>query len=249
MSYFSKFPNPVNVCVVGASGGIGSAFVDLIAQDPQVSKVFACSRSLAEGADPKIYALSLDFYDERSIAQAAETLKQHGALHVTIIASGLLHDESGDLGPEKSMRDLSMEKMRRVFEVNTFGPALAAKYFLPLMPREERAIFAALSARVGSIGDNRLGGWHAYRASKTALNMMLKNFSIEMARRYKEAIIVGLHPGTVNTALSEPFQGNVPDGKLFTPDYSAQKMLEVLDGLEAENSGQVFAWDGKRIEP
>ena len=121
------------------------------------------------------------------------------------------------------------------------------KHFLPLMPRDRRAVFAALSARVGSIGDNRLGGWHSYRASKAALNMILKNLSIELARTHPQAVVAGLHPGTVDTALSVPFQKGVAADKLFTADYSASRLLAVLDGLTPADSGGVFAWDGARI--
>jgi len=121
---------------------------------------------------------------------------------------------------------------------------MTAKYFVPLLRRDEKAVFAALSARVGSISDNRLGGWYAYRASKAALNMVLKTLAIEIGRRFKNQIIVGLHPGTVDTDLSKPFQGNVPEGKLFTAEFSAEKLLDVVDGLSAEDSGNLFDWAG-----
>ena len=151
--------------------------------------------------------------------------------------------------PEKSLRDLDAETMRKVFEVNTIGPALVAKYFIPLMAREGKGVFSALSARVGSVSDNRLGGWHSYRASKTALNMIIKNISIEAARKYKELSVIGLHPGTVDTGLSEPFQSNVSEGKLFSPESSARYLLDVVNGVQASDSGKVFAWDGQEIEP
>lgn len=127
-------------------------------------------------------------------------------------------------------------------------PALIAKHFLPKLNRENKAVFAVLSARVGSITDNRLGGWYAYRASKVALNMILKNAAIEIGRRYKKSIIIGLHPGTVNSPLSKPFQTNVPDDQMFTADFSVKKMIEVLDSVTPEKSGSCFAWDGKEIE-
>ena len=163
------------------------------------------------------------------------------------MANGILHDEG--LTPEKSLRDLSAEKFQRIFEVNTVTPALIAKHFLPKLNREQTSIFAALSARVGSISDNQLGGWYAYRASKAALNMIIKNAAIEIGRRNKQAIIVGLHPGTVDSNLSKPFQGNVADGKLFTPEYSAEKLLDVLENLSPEQTGKCFAWDGQEILP
>jgi NAD(P)-dependent dehydrogenase (short-subunit alcohol dehydrogenase family) len=121
------------------------------------------------------------------------------------------------------------------------------KHFAPLMPRDRRAAFAALSARVGSIGDNRLGGWHSYRASKAALNMLLRNLAVELARSHPQAVVAGLHPGTVDTGLSRPFQKGVADGKLFTPEFSAASLMAVLDGLTPADSGGFFAWDGVRI--
>jgi NAD(P)-dependent dehydrogenase (short-subunit alcohol dehydrogenase family) len=137
--------------------------------------------------------------------------------------------------------------MERSYRINAIGPALVARHFLPLLAADRKSAFAALSARVGSIGDNGLGGWHAYRASKAALNMLLKTLAIELARRNPGALCVGLHPGTVDTGLSRPFQRGVPEGKLFTPRQSARLLLNVLDGLSTEHTGQVFAWDGQRI--
>ena len=166
---------------------------------------------------------------------------------MVIVATGILHD--GELMPEKSQKELSAEKFHRLFEINTIVPALVAKHFIPKLNREKRSVFAALSARVGSISDNQLGGWYAYRASKAALNMIIKNAAIEISRRNKKAIIVGLHPGTVDSNLSKPFQGNVPDGKLFTPKYSVQKLLVILTTLTSKQSGKCFAWDGKEILP
>ena len=161
--------------------------------------------------------------------------------------AGILH--RGDaLQPEKRLRDIDAAAMAEVLRVNTIGPATVARHFLPLMRRDTKSVFAAISARVGSIGDNRLGGWASYRASKAALNMLIKTFSIEHARTHPEGLCVALHPGTVDTDLSRPFQARVPQGKLFTPDDSAEKMLRVLDGLGAGDSGGVFAWDGSRIE-
>ena len=137
--------------------------------------------------------------------------------------------------------------MAEVFALNAIGPAIIAKHALPAMRREGRCAVAALGARVGSISDNRLGGWHSYRASKAALAMLVRNFAIELARRNPEAIAVCLHPGTADTPFSKPFQGNVPQARLFTADTSAQRMLTVLDTLTAADSGKHFAWDGTEI--
>ena len=136
----------------------------------------------------------------------------------------------------------------KIFSINTIGPTLIGKYFIPLLKKDSPSILSFLSARVGSISDNRIGGWYSYRASKAALNMIIKTLSIEVARNNKNAMIIGLHPGTVDTNLSKPFQGNVSNDKLFTPEYSISKMVEVMNNLSPDDSGNCFAWDGKRIE-
>jgi len=137
--------------------------------------------------------------------------------------------------------------MKQVFAINTIGPALVAKHFLPLLDRNRRSVFAALSARVGSISDNRLGGWYGYRASKSALNMIIKTLAIELSRRNREAICIGLHPGTVDSRLSAPFQNNVAADKLFAPDLAATQLLEVVDQVRSEQSGRLLAWNGLEI--
>ena len=152
------------------------------------------------------------------------------------------------IAPEKTMRAMSHDGFTQSFMSNTIGPAMSAQALLPLLRRDQKSVFTALSARVGSISDNRLGGWYAYRAAKAALNMVIKTLAIEYGRRFPEAIIAGLHPGTVDTALSKPFQSNVPEGKLFTPEFCAQRLIEVIDGLVPEDSGGLFAWDGQQIE-
>ena len=149
---------------------------------------------------------------------------------------------------KKNIKELEQEKFRRLFDINTIGPALVAKHFLPLLKHQQKSVFAALSARVGSIGDNHLGGWYAYRASKAALNMIIKNLAIETNRRYADSIIVGLHPGTVDSNLSKPFQSRVAKDKLFSPAFSAESLLKVIEGLTAKDSGKIVAWDGQVIE-
>ncbi len=233
-----------NIAIIGASGGIGSTFVRHFARDGSAN-ILAFSRTGTDFNLPNVQSHSMDFHDESTIQQAAEKASKTGPLDLVIVATGILHDDS--MMPEKTIRQLSAESFEKAFLTNTIGPALVAKHFLPLMKRDERAVFAALSARVGSISDNRLGGWHAYRASKAALNMVLKTISIEMAMRQKNTIIVGLHPGTVDSQLSKPFQGNVPDRQLFTPEYSAEKLISVIDRLTPSDSGKVFAWDGLEI--
>jgi NAD(P)-dependent dehydrogenase (short-subunit alcohol dehydrogenase family) len=189
----------------------------------------------------------LDVQDEDSISSAAAAVRRSvGDLHLVIITTGILHD-AGRLQPEKSWRTISGTAMELAFRVNTVGPALVAKHFLPLLAADRKSVLAALSARIGSIEDNRLGGWHSYRVSKAALNMVIKTLSIELARRNPSALCVGLHPGTVDTALSKPFQRGVPDARLFSAARSARYLLPVLDNLGTEDSGYLYAWDGARI--
>lgn len=243
----SSFDQPVRAAVIGANGGIGRALTEALAADPAVAGIMAYARSSTPPAADRIHLGRLDLMDEASISAAAGmAIDVIGGLDLVIVATGILHGPDG-LAPEKSYRQLDAAAMTRVLAVNTIGPALVAKHFLPLLPRQGRAIFAAVSARVGSIADNGLGGWHSYRASKAALNMLIKNFAIEVARRNEAAVVVGLHPGTVETDLSAPFQGDVPDGRLFTPDHSAERLLAVLDGLDGSDSGGLFAHDGERL--
>ena len=227
--------------VFGATGGIGSAVADALDTDSRFERVIRLSRS----SDSPVL---VDLTSQASIEKAATWMQGEGILPSLIfVATGLLHD--GERGPEKSLRQLDADWLMLNYQVNAVGPALIAKYFLPLMNRDETIRFAALSARVGSISDNRLGGWHGYRASKAALNMMIRNLSIEWSRKNARSIIVALHPGTVDTMLSQPFQSNVPAGKLFDSDRAARQLLDVLYGLKPAQSGKIFAWDGAEILP
>jgi NAD(P)-dependent dehydrogenase (short-subunit alcohol dehydrogenase family) len=243
-----SFGADLHVAVVGATGGIGQAFVARLAAEPSVVRLHALSRHEPEALPDGAHWHPVDLTDEASVARAAGAVKEISpALHLVVVAVGVLHDEARGLSPEKTWRHLEANALIEAYRTNAVGPALAAKHFLPLLDRERKSAFAALSARVGSIADNGFGGWHAYRASKAALNQLLRTFSIELARRNPHALCVGLHPGTVDTGLSEPFQRNVPEGKLFSPDHSVGCLLGVLDGLERDDSGGLFAWDGARI--
>ncbi|WP_093292692.1 SDR family NAD(P)-dependent oxidoreductase [Sphingomonas sp. NFR04] len=230
--------------VFGASGGIGGAIVAQLAADPLIGRIHAGSRRPGASADAKLVPFAFDLTDEASIAAAAEGVE--GQVDLVFVATGTLHRPGGP-SPEKALRALDGAAMAELFAVNTIGPALIAKYFAPLLPRDRRGVFAALSARVGSIADNRLGGWHSYRASKAALNMLLVNLAIELRRTHPQAIVAALHPGTVDTGLSAPFQRGVAPEKLFDADRSAGYLLDVLNRLGPEDSGGLFAWDGARI--
>ena len=231
--------------VVGAGGGLGGALLARLAQaDPQRPLLALSRRPPDVLPDAAVWA-HLDLTDEATVAAAAERLDALGPPDLVVVATGRLHGEG--LSPEKSWRSLSAEGLMAAFAVNAVGPALVAKHLLPRLPRDRRSVFAALSARVGSIGDNRLGGWHAYRASKAALNQLVRTLAIELARQRPQAICVALHPGTVDTALSAPFQGGVAAETLFTPDFAAERLLAVLEGLTPADSGGFFAWDGAPI--
>jgi NAD(P)-dependent dehydrogenase (short-subunit alcohol dehydrogenase family) len=231
--------------VFGAAGGIGAAMVRVLLGREDVSVVHAGSRQGGVSADPRCEPFRFDLLDEASIRAAAAQVARDGPLDIVIVATGILQDLP-TVRPERSWSAIDAEAFGRVFALNATGPALIGKHVLPRLAPGGR--FAALSARVGSIGDNRLGGWHAYRASKAALNMLVRNFAIELHRRDPEALAVVLHPGTVDTGLSRPFQRNVANDRLFDADRAAGQLLSVVDQLKPTDSGGFFAWDGSPID-
>ena len=236
-----------NIAIIGSSGAIGGAMTQHLARLYPEATLNAFSRKQIILSESNIICRTIDFDNEDSIASAATLAAADQPIDLVVVTSGFLHDNNTK--PEKALRDLSKDNFIKVFNANTVTPAIFAKYFVPKLNKLSPAIFAALSARVGSISDNQLGGWYAYRASKAALNMIIKNLAIETARINKKAIIVGLHPGTVDSPLSKPFQGSVPKGKLFTPEDVAVKLYETLKKLSPQQSGKCFAWDGQEIEP
>ena len=223
--------------VVGATGGIGSALVAALIAQGRYARVVGFGRSTQP---------ALDLTDEATIAAAAASLAaSDNAICLVIDATGIL---SGDgVEAEKSWRALDPVQMARAFAINAIGPALLMKHFLPLLPREQRAVFATLSAKVGSIGDNQLGGWYSYRASKAALNQLVRTAGIELRRRSPQAICVALHPGTVDTGLSRPFART--GLQIHSPDEAAQHLLAVIDGLTAADSGGFLDWHGQALPP
>lgn len=230
--------------VFGASGGVGAALVRALADDPRCAGVQALARKSLASA-PKITAHSFDLEDEASICEAVRLASACGPPDLAIVATGLLHD--GHMQPEKTFRALDPALLAKAYAINAIGPALIARHVLPLLPRDSKSVFAALSARVGSISDNRTGGWHAYRASKAALNMLVRTCAIELRVKNPAALCVTLHPGTVDTTMSKPFQANVPAPRLFAPETAAAHLLTVIDRLTPADSGQLFAWDGAAI--
>ena len=218
--------------VIGAGGAIGSAFVDTLRADPRCAVVHALSRQ----SEPPI-----DTGDEASVAAAAAQMRGAGPFHVIVVATGVLHTALAQ--PEKRLGDLNMAAMQQVFLLNTFGPALVLRHFAPLLDRQ-RSLMTLLSAKVGSIGDNRLGGWYSYRASKAALNMMIRTAAIEVRRTHPGAVLAAMHPGTVASPLSRPFRGDEigrPAGQ------AAAEMWQVLQSLTPEDSGSFVAYDGQRL--
>ncbi|MFD1036640.1 SDR family NAD(P)-dependent oxidoreductase [Sphingomonas hankookensis] len=231
--------------VIGANGGIGGALVAALASSGRYDRVIAAARHAPDALAEGVEHMPIDIADPASIEAAAARIDL--PLDRVIVATGILHDDAG--GPERSLRDLDADRLAHLFAINTIGPALALKHFAPLLAKDAPATIACISARVGSISDNRLGGWYGYRASKAALNQIVRTAAIELARSRPQAVCVALHPGTVDTGLSKPFQRGVPAEKLFTPAYSAERLLSVLDGLTPAQSGRIFAWDGAEIAP
>ena len=221
--------------IIGATGGIGRALADALEARGAHERVVRLSRR----SDPAV-----DVCDEASIARAAEWLaEERAALRLVIDATGFLHDER--FRPERALAGIDPDHMAKAFAINATGPALLMKHVLPLLPREGRSVFATLSARVGSIGDNRLGGWHAYRASKAALNQLVRGAAIELGRKRGEAVCVALHPGTVDTPLSQPFARS--GLAVRSPDVAAKEILAVIDALTPGDSGGFFDHKGERV--
>jgi NAD(P)-dependent dehydrogenase (short-subunit alcohol dehydrogenase family) len=234
--------------VIGAGSSIATALIRQILQESD-SRIIAVSRgeqpeALAQ-ADNKLRWLQSD-YSEASIAGLAEQVSQQAPqLHRVFICNGILHD--GDYQPEKRLEDLQLDQMQEVMRVNALLPMLWLKALKPRLRRSPGCQVTVFSARVGSISDNGKGGWYAYRASKAALNMLLKNAAIEFNRLRHQLQFLVFHPGTTDTALSRPFQDAVPEDKLFSPDFVASRLLELLDKLPPEPAIQFLDWDGKTV--
>ena len=232
-STLQSLPHGYRALVIGATGAIGAALLAHLQSDPRCALAVGLGRRTTPAVD-------LD--DERTIEHAAQQLKAQGPWHCIIHAAGMLHGAHGL--PEKRLGQLHYAQMQATFRTNTFGPALVLAHFAPLLPKQERSVLAVLSAKVGSIGDNRLGGWYSYRASKAALNMLLKPASIEVARTHPLAVLAALHPGTVNSALSAPFNG----AEIGRPAAdAAADLLRVIDGLSADASGGFYAYSGEPL--
>lgn len=227
----TSFGDGYRALVIGASGALGTAFCQHLQQDPRCASV----RALGRQTVPK-----LDLEQPETIASAAAELAGEAPFHLIIHAAGLLHRDR--IKPEKSYSAIDAESLQAVFQVNTLGPALLLRDFLPLLAPQ--GAMAMLSAKVGSIGDNRLGGWYAYRASKAALNMLIKTAAIELSRTRPQSRLLSLHPGTVVSPLSQPFRGAA---SARPADIAAGQLLSLIDTLTPADSGHFFAYDGERL--
>ena len=256
--------NNKNYLIIGGTGGIGQAIVKELLQrianeqneqsDANIgnTRVYATyHKSQPNFAADNLHWLPMDVSDEDSIEHAIADIKQQ-TTHIDWVINcvGLLHTAHNQ--PEKALRQLETDFFLQSMQINALASLLIAKHIRPLLAKSERdadkpAVFATISARVGSISDNHLGGWYSYRMSKAALNMGMKNLSIEWSRSLKDVCVVVMQPGTVDTQLSSPFQGNVADEKLFSPAYSAERLLEVLDSMSAAQSGSFVDWAGESI--
>lgn len=251
----------INVLIVGGNRGIGLGFVRSLLQSEfaehfqaPIARLYATYRNevsaelaaIAAAHPDRLTLIQMDVTNEAQIAQGVVRLQsQIDRLHLVIYCVGFLHE--GGIQPEKSLQQIRADHLIRYFQVNSIGAVLLAKQMLPLMKHSDRSVFASISAKVGSIGDNQLGGWYGYRASKAALNMLMRTTAIEYSRKSPKTLVVMLHPGTTDTQLSKPFQRNVAPEKLFSVEKTVAQLLNVIAALQPDDNGQFFSWDGSRL--
>ncbi len=244
-----------NILIIGANRGIGFGFVQQLINSAEVNHIYGTYRridsaqnlfNLQQQYPDKLTSLPVDVTSEEQIIDLITQIKtKTPQLHLVINCVGILHE--GNLQPEKGLRQINSDHLTRYFQVNAIATVLLAKHLQPLLKHKNPAILAVISAKVGSIEDNRLGGWYGYRASKSALNMFVKNIAIEYSRKCKNAIVVALHPGTTDTNLSKPFQQNVPPEKLFSVERCTKQLLAIIDNLTPNDNGKFFSWDGSAL--
>lgn len=261
MSVFAEI-EALNVLIVGVNQGIGLGFVQHLLHrnadsnefSLKVNRIYATHRqepsqelaTIAAQQSDRLHLIPMDVTDETQIVQAITQMQtQIDRLHLVIYCVGVLHNET--MQPEKSLQQLNADRLLQYFQVNSIGAVLLAKHLLPLLKHRDRSVFASISAKVGSIGDNQLGGWYGYRASKAALNMLMRTVAIEYSRKSPQTIVALLHPGTTDTPLSKPFQRNVVPEKLFSIDRTVTQLMAVIEHLQPDDSGQFFSWDGSRL--
>lgn len=244
---FHLLPHRYTALVVGASGGIGTAIIKQLLSSPQIGHIFSVSRQASQIDDPRLTHLILDVSQEQSRKALQEKLSAQ-PIHFFFNAIGILHDKAQQLLPEKRLDQLSVENLTRIMDINAFTPILLLAALQDSFKGIHPTVICSLSARVGSIEDNQLGGWYSYRASKAAHNMLLKTASIELKRLNKHSTVLCLHPGTTDTALSKPFQARVPNEKLFTPAFVADQLMTVISQRTPDDSGTFWDWNGQPIE-
>lgn len=243
---------PRNALVLGAGGGLGQAIVARLLTDSSIDKIIAVSRNgrtedLSGHWNPssRLVWIQSD-YTEPAMADVVTQLAAYvGTLSRVCICHGVLHSDT--IWPEKRLEDISADALHEIFHANTVVPSLWLKLLHKILAGKQRCVVAALSARVGSIGDNRMGGWYAYRTSKSALNMMLKTLAVEYARRAKNVKLISFHPGTTDTPLSKPFQGSVKKENLFSTAFVADRLVGIMDQADVDGQLSYLDWDGKPI--
>ncbi|MDG2252538.1 MAG: SDR family NAD(P)-dependent oxidoreductase [Methylophilaceae bacterium] len=234
-----------NILIAGSTGSIGEEFTRFYSDDPDVDKIITISRKIDDTTQKKIQSIEIDYNKEQSFKNL-ERISELESIDTIIIATGILH--TAQIKPEKSIDSINFETFKSVFQVNVFGPLLLVKKLMPLIKRSQGVKIVFLTARVGSISDNELGGWYSYRSSKSALNMMISNLSIELQRVNKNHLVIGIHPGTVKSNLSEPFLRNVKHN-IFSPRESVDLMAKVISKISHKDSGKCFDFLGKVINP
>lgn len=232
--------------ILGAGGGLGKALTNALTAEYPEETIVTVSRQVLKSSDERVRHIQVKDYSEAALHTVMSDFKSQGLQLAGLISTiGMLHDE--ETLPEKKLGDLNEANLRKLFEVNAIQPILALKAFSPMLDRKHTKFWVQLSAKVGSIEDNYLGGWYAYRASKAALNMLLKSASIELKRTHKRLVVAAIHPGTTDTALSKPFQNRIPEGKLYTPEMSAKRIIKVIKGVQPEDTGKLWHWDGTEL--
>ncbi|NVK55013.1 MAG: SDR family NAD(P)-dependent oxidoreductase [Alteromonadaceae bacterium] len=238
----------MNLLVIGANGAIGKAVIEQLAETFSDARIFAVSRTtptISDALQNRVVPVKLDSQDETAIIRWLEQCTDDNIrFHHVVCTTGILHDD--EVAPEKRLEDITSDALHHYFAVNTVIPALWLKHLVNFFPAEHSS-FTVLSARVGSIADNRLGGWYGYRASKAALNMLVKTAAVEYGRIAKHTSLICYHPGTVDSALSEPFQRNVKPEKLFTPAFTATQLVSIIEQRKVDNSPYFVDWDNKAI--
>ncbi len=234
---FSK----AKVAIIGASGGIGSTISKQVRALDRENIIIEIVRQKSKKSQ-----FEMDMLDEHSVAKCAEEIRnKYGSLDIVLNTTGLLHTKN--YSPERTFREINLDYLQEVFQVNTYIPFLISKYFAPILTKESASIIAFMSARLGSISDNKLGGWYSYRSSKTALNMLIKPLSIELSYSNKNAICVGLHPGTVDTQLSKPFTQKIKNKKVFTKEEAAEYLIKALNNIDHKDTGNIIDWRGEAV--